>query len=463
MSYDVMVPSRTRIQGIPGRVEEKEDTNASVLESYLHMLRTVAQRMGLRDDVRLVLERPQRAVQVSLPLEMDDGTVTILEGFRVQHNSVRGVLKGGMRFHPSVDKQEIEALAALMTLKTALINLPFGGAKGGVAVDPTTLSDRELQRLTRLFVQRLGDVIGPFTDVPAPDVNTNERIMAWAVDEYHRIHASCHHPEASFTGKPLAMYGSEGRAEATGKGGFMVLREYLEQNGKKLNDVSVAVQGFGNVGSQFALCAAEAGMRVVILSDEGGGVINTSGHDVKRLIKAQKKDGHLEKNVCYPRFGVAKVGKDEGGCTPISNEDLLSADVDVLVLAAIENQITKHNADAIRARVVLELANGPTTLAADGILTKRGISVIPDILANSGGVAVSYFEWVQNIQKQHWTAQEVDERLQHIMRDAFCAVCDCAKRENVSFREAGYRIALSRLEEAMMLRGVVPPEREWKR
>ncbi len=448
------VSSRTKIQEVSDRV----DTNASVLESYLHTLRAVAGRMGLRDDVRLVLERPQRAVQVSLPLEMDDGTVQIFEGFRVQHNSVRGVLKGGMRFHPCVDKQEIEALAALMTLKTALINLPFGGAKGGVAVDPTKLSDRELQRLTRLFVQRLGDVIGPFTDVPAPDVNTNERIMAWAVDEYHRIHAACHHPEASFTGKPLAMYGSEGRAEATGKGGFIVLKEYLERHGKKLNEVTVAVQGFGNVGSQFALCAAEAGMRVVILSDEGGGVMNISGHDVKRLIESQKQDGHLEKNVCYPRFGVTEAGEGERGCVPVSNSELLSADVDVLVLAAIENQITEHNADAVRAHVVLELANGPTTLMADEILTRRGIPVIPDILANSGGVAVSYFEWTQNIQKQHWTADEVNDRLGNIMRDALHAVYDRAQKENVTLREAGYRIALSRLEEAMVLRGVVPPK-----
>lgn len=412
--------------------------------------------MGLRKDVAQILENPQRIIEAYIPVEMDDGSVKMFRGYRAQHQNARGPYKGGIRFHPAVDEQEVQALAAWMTMKTAVVDIPFGGAKGGIAVNPMELSDKELQRLTRAFVQTLGDAIGPNTDVPAPDVNTNPQIMAWAVDEYRRLHAGAPHVDATFTGKPVSVGGSLGREEATGNGGIMVLLNYLKSVGLKKEGLKIAVQGFGNVGSYFAKFANANEMHVVAVSDSKGGIFNSAGHDIEAVIAGQKHAGHLERNVCYPRIGIAEAGQKESACEPISNAQLLELPVDVLVPAALENQITAENAEKIQAKIIVEMANGPVTPEADEILKNRGVIVIPDILANAGGVTVSYFEWVQNLQNLYWTKDEVNTRLQEKMDAASNYLFALAKKENITFREAAYRVALGRVQEAMVLKGWVP-------
>lgn len=416
--------------------------------------------MKAHPEVINLLTEPQRMVEVALPLEREGGTTTIFRGYRVQHNNARGPYKGGMRFHPNVDLEEVKALAAWMTMKTAVIDIPYGGAKGGIAVNPQELTDRELQQLSRRFVERLGLVIGPHTDIPAPDVNTNAQIMAWFADEYARLHGETAHAEATFTGKPLSIGGSAGREEATGRGGLFVLMEYLKHARRDHRGLTVAVQGFGNVGSHFARLADEAGFKVVAVSDAQGGVYYPDGCDVAALIMAQKKAGHLQKNVCYPKLSVEEVGKQTASCQLISNEKLLELDVDILVPAAVENQLTKKNARRVKAGIVLELANGPTTPEADAMFAKNKQVAIPDILANAGGVTVSYYEWTQNLQNLYWSEAEVNAKLEQKMRTSLQSILQIQKDCRCTLREAAYRLAISRLQEAMLLRGWTRPRPE---
>jgi glutamate dehydrogenase/leucine dehydrogenase len=433
-------------------------TKISPLESFRTTLKEVGGKMNLRKDVIEILSYPQRVIDAYIPVEMDNGSMRIFHGYRAQHQNARGPYKGGIRFHPDVDEQEVQALAAWMTMKTAVVDIPFGGAKGGVALNPMELSDKELQRLTRAFVQTLGEAIGPNIDVPAPDVNTNGQIMAWAADEYSRLHQGAPHVEATFTGKPVSVGGSLGREEATGYGGILVLLNYLRRKNIAKDGLKVAVQGFGNVGSHFARFADKNGMHVVAVSDSRGGVFNADGHDIEALYGGQKKAGHLEQNVCYPRIGVAEAGQKASECLPLTNAELLELPVDILVPAALENQITAENAEKIQAKIIIEMANGPITPEADAILAKRGIVVIPDILANAGGVTVSYYEWVQNLQNLYWTKEEVNSRLEQKMAKSAGDVFDIAEKENVTNREAAYRIALARVQEAMVLKGWVPAQ-----
>ena len=428
--------------------------------TYTQTLREVGKKMSAHPEVISLLSQPQRIVEVALPLEREDGTTTIFRGYRVQHNNARGPYKGGMRFHPDVDLEEVKALAAWMTMKTAVIDIPYGGAKGGIAVNPQELTDRELQQLSRRFVERLGTVIGPHTDIPAPDVNTSAQIMAWFADEYARLHGETAQAEATFTGKPLSLGGSAGREEATGRGGLIVLLEYLKHAGQDHNGLTMAVQGFGNVGSHFARLADEAGFKVVAVSDAQGGVHYPDSCDVAALIAAQQKAGQLEKNVCYPKLSVEEAGKQTSSCRPVSNEKLLELDVDILVPAAVENQLTKKNANRIKAGIILELANGPTTPEADKIFAKNKQVVIPDILANAGGVTVSYYEWTQNLQNLYWSETEVNAKLEQKMRSSLRSILQIKKDCRCTLREAAYRLAIGRLQEAMLLRGWTRPRPE---
>lgn len=434
--------------------------NDSAFQMFTKTLLEAGKKMNAHPEVIRLLSQPQRTIEVALPLEREDGSTTIFRGYRVQHNNARGPYKGGMRFHPDVDLEEVKALAAWMTMKTAVLDIPYGGAKGGIAINPQELTDRELQQLSRRFIERLGPAIGPHADIPAPDINTNAQIMAWFADEYDRLHSGTAHAEAAFTGKPLSLGGSAGREEATGRGGLIALMEYLKHIGRDHHGLTVAVQGFGNVGLHFARLADEAGFKVVAVSDAQGGVHYPDGSDVAALIAAQQKAGQLEKNVCYPKLSVEEAGKQTASCQIISNEKLLELDVDILVPAAVENQLTGKNADRIIADIILELANGPTTPEADKVFAKKKKAVIPDILANAGGVTVSYYEWVQNLQNLYWSEAEVNTKLEQKMRTALQSVLRIQKDSRCTMREAAYRLAIGRLQEAMLLRGWARPRPE---
>jgi glutamate dehydrogenase/leucine dehydrogenase len=432
----------------------------SPFETFITTLRRVGEQMQAHPDIIALLTKPQRVAEIELPVERDDGSLQIFHGYRVQHNNARGPYKGGVRFHPAVDVEEVKALAAWMTMKCAVVNIPYGGAKGGITVDPRTLSDKELQRLSRLFVERLGSLIGPHTDIPAPDLNTNAQIMAWFVDEYARVHDTTGDAQATFTGKPIALGGSYGRELATGRGGLFVLQEYLKATGQPAPDLTVAVQGFGNVGSSFARLADEAGFRIVAISDAEGGIYHEAGLEIPQLIQGQTKGGTLPKNVCYPKLSVEETGKSTVECQSITNEELLELEVDILVPAAIENQLTEKNADRVKARLILELANGPTTPEADAVFVQKHIPVIPDILANAGGVVVSYYEWTQNLQNLYWQEDEVNVRLEQTMRASTQEILAIQKETTATLREAAYRVAIRRLQEAMLLRGWAHPRPE---
>lgn len=412
--------------------------------------------MNAHPDLITLLEQPQRMVEVSIPLEHDDGRQRVYRGYRAQHSNARGPYKGGIRFHPAVGPEEVKALAAWMTLKTAVVDIPYGGAKGGISIDPTELNDRELQQLSRVFIERLSTAIGPTTDIPAPDINTNAQVMAWFTDEYTRLNGGEEHAGAAFTGKPLSLGGSQGRTAATGRGGLEVLLEYLRSQKKDHQNMTVAVQGFGNVGSHFARLADQAGFKVVAISDAEGGVYHTDGLNIAATIKAQEAGGKLDQNVCYPKLNVGQAGKEATDCRAISNNELLELDVDILVPAAIENQITVDNAPDIKAKTILELANGPTTPKADEILHQKGTAVIPDILANAGGVTVSYYEWTQNLQNLYWDEEEVNSKLKKKMQRAAHDVL-AQQQDGITLRQAAYRLAITRLQEAMLLRGWIRP------
>ncbi len=392
--------------------------------------------LNLPQGIKEIIKRPRRATIVSLPIQMDDGRFEIFTGYRVQHSIVRGPAKGGIRYHPDVNLEEVAALAAWMTWKCAVVNIPFGGGKGGIAVDPARLSRGELERLTRRYAADLSDQFGPEVDIPAPDVNTNAQVMAWLMDTYS-MHAR-RTETAVVTGKPLEIGGSLGRREATGRGVQFCIREACRHLKLPLAGARVAVQGFGNVGSISAELVAKDGARIVAVADASGGVQQADGLDVAVLLRW-----------AADHRGVAGFPGGKPLTTPIVEHDC-----DILIPAALENQITHDNADRIRARIVAEGANGPTTPDADKILDRKGKFVIPDILCNSGGVTVSYFEWVQNRMGFYWTEDEVNQRLEHTMVQAFGDVLAKAVQHKVSMRVAAFMVAIERVVKVIMLRGV---------
>jgi len=402
-----------------------------------YYFRKAAQVMELSPAIEKMLVTPFREVKVDVSITMDNGDLGTFIGYRVQHDKSRGPMKGGLRFHPTVDLNEALGLASLMTWKTAVVNLPFGGAKGGIAVDPAKLSARELERLTRRFVQQIHDIIGPHTDIPAPDLNTNAQVMAWIMDEYSKIHGFS---PAVVTGKPVDLFGSRGREEATGRGVVLALEEFLKDAGTgDVRGKTFAVQGFGNVGSWASRFVYERGGRVVAVSDANGGVRDPGGLDIPKLIE------HVKATKSVTGFT---------GTDAISNEELLLSDVDVLVPAALGGVITEANARAVRARVVLEAANAPTTPKADEMLTERGVVVLPDIYVNAGGVTVSYFEWAQNIQQFSWEEDKINAELARHMREAYATLARIVRERKVSFRTAAFIMAIGRVGRATVLRGV---------
>lgn len=411
-----------------------------LFESALAQLKEAGRHVNLSEETLEALKNPMAILEVSVPVRRDDGSLSIYRGYRVRHSDVRGPAKGGIRFHPQVDPDEVKALAFWMTMKCAVIDIPFGGAKGGVAVDPKALSRMELERLSRGFIQAIADHIGPDIDIPAPDVYTNATIMGWMFSEYSRIKRQ--RIPAVITGKPVALGGSLGRDDATGRGAYYLIRQWAELEGWKPRDMTVAVQGFGNAGFNIAEFLHRDGYKVVAVSDSKGGIYNPEGLQPQSV--KDQKDRTRQLKAIYCEGSVC----EERGSKPISNGELLELDVDLLIPAALENQITAENAGRIKARAVVELANGPTTPEADAILEKRGIPLVPDILANSGGVCVSYFEWVQNREGFYWTLEEVHERLQAKMNAAFAKVHFIAKDKKVSFRKAAYVLGLDRLAHA---------------
>lgn len=403
-------------------------------------LDAVADFMALDDDLRLFLRTPQRELIVHFPVQMDDGHMRIFTGFRVHHNMAKGPTKGGIRYHPDVTLDECRALAMWMSWKCALMNLPYGGAKGGVIVNPKELSLRELEKMTRRYTTEISPFIGPERDIPAPDVGTNAQVMAWIMDTYS-MHRGYSIP-AVVTGKPIAVGGTVGREYATGLGVTYVTRSLLKQRfGRSLEDASVAIQGFGNVGSWTARSMHERGARVVGISDVHGGIYNSRGLDLRQLTRHIAESGTV---VGFPNADT------------VSNQDLLELDVDVLVPAALEGQITKENASRVRAKVIAEGANGPTTPDADHILHDKGVTVIPDILCNAGGVVVSYFEWVQSLQSFFWDEGEVRRTMEKKLLDNLDAVISVTVRRGCDLRTAAYTIAIDRIIEAVKLRGFYP-------
>lgn len=405
---------------------------------------------NIPEAVLRIMKKPKRIIQLNLPIKKDNGEVEVYEAFRIQHSDVLGPFKGGIRYHPMVDSEEVNALATLMTLKNAVLNLPYGGAKGGIKVDPFTLSMSELERLSRAYVDEMFYYIGPEKDVPAPDVNTNPQIMAWMEDEYSKIAGQS--TLDSFTGKPIETGGSRGREISTSYGGVVVMEEYLNENpnfiGKEKKDITIAIQGFGNVGSNIALLLHRAGYKIVAVSDVTGALVKWEGIDVERLYEMVKQGMDL-KDSCY-RTHIEDV---EIPCQHITNEELLELEVDILVPAALENQLTSENADKIKAPLILEMANGPVTAGADKILQKNGKIMIPDIIANAGGVVGSYFEWVQNRRGEIWEEEKVLARVNFMMKQAFSEVIVLGKKYQTDLRTAAFLKALVRVSEALKVRG----------
>ncbi len=407
------------------------DTSKS--ERYFHQ---AADHLGLSPRMRTLLLVPERDVKVQVAIRLDNGEVETFIGYRIQHDSARGPMKGGLRFHPEVDENEVRTLAQLMTWKTAVVDLPYGGAKGGIAVDPRSLSKAELERLTRKFVDQIHDMVGPDTDIPAPDMGTNSQVMAWFMNQYQTHHGF---QPACVTGKPLELHGCEGREEATGRGVVVVAERMFHHLGDKLAGKTVALQGFGNVGSFCAKVLNEKGAKVVAISDQRGGVKNSAGLDIPALLAyAQKNDGVAG----FP------------GVDSCSNAELFASKVDILIPAALGGQLTADTAPTVQARYIVEAANDPTTPEADEIFLQKGITVVPDILANAGGVSVSYFEWVQNRSVVHWPLEEIRIRLEQRMSAAFDSVWQIAQDKKVSLRTAAYILGIGRVARATELAGV---------
>jgi len=414
-----------------------EDLNPSRIAA--HYFDHAADRLNLKQDLRELLWRPRRALTLSLPVKMDDGTLRIFQAYRVQHNSARGPCKGGIRYHPNVTYEEVEALASWMTWKCAVVNVPFGGAKGGIICDPKRMSKGELERLTRRYAYELGPLIGPDRDIPAPDVYTDAQTMAWFMDTCAMMFR--HSAPGSVTGKPTYLGGSHGRKEATARGCLFVIREACRVLGMDLSKATVAIQGFGNAGSIAAQLLAAEGATIVAVCDSKGGVHNEKGLLTEELLEHKHRTGTVTE---FP------------GARPIGCEQVLEVPCDILIPAALENQITGENAHRIRARIVAEAANGPTTPAAHAVLNEKQIMVLPDVLANAGGVTVSYFEWVQDLQELFWEEDDVNSRLERVMVRAFQDVYETAQAHNTDLRTGSYILGVNRVLEAIEARGIWP-------
>jgi glutamate dehydrogenase (NADP+) len=417
----------------------------SLFEAALQRLDEAGRLGGIDPETLERLKHAKIATEVAVPLRRDDGSLAIYTGYRVRHNDTRGPGKGGIRFHPDSTLDEVSALAFWMTCKCAVVNVPFGGAKGAVAVDTRQLSRLELERLSRSYIETIADVIGPDTDVPAPDMYTDAQVMAWMAEQYAKVVRK--QAPAVITGKPPALHGSVGRGPATGRGAFHCIQALAERHGWKPGHTSVAIQGFGNGGQSVARLLHEAGYRVVAISDSRGGIYRQDGFHVPSVIQQKQFGGAVDPVHC-----------DENKCQRVEaetfrNEDLITLNADVLIPAAKENQIHRENADQVRASAVVEIANGPTTPEADRMLIERGVLVVPDILANAGGVTVSYFEWVQNRQGLYWSLEEVNRQLEQRMTRAFHAVHDQMDQLAADMRTAAYVVALQRLDEAMQGKG----------
>ena len=405
-----------------------------MLEESHYYFNQAADVLGVSDTLREIILSPRRIVKVEIVIQNDEKRLQHYYGFRVQHNTARGPMKGGLRYHPTVDEDHSSALANLMTWKTAVVNLPYGGAKGGINCDPSQMSERELNDVTRAFVEQIKDVIGPTVDIPAPDVNTNAKVMGWIMDEYSKYKGFS---PGVVTGKPLHLFGSEGREEATGRGVMYALDEALRDEKKSLTDVTIAVQGFGNVGSNAARLIAEQGGKVVAVADHLGGVSNAEGLDIPKLVEHSRKE---------------RTVKGFSGGDAFESAEVITWDADVLIPAALVYAITKENAGDVRASIIVEGANGPTSPEASEILARKGVTVVPDILANAGGVTVSYFEWAQNIQQFQWEIDRINSELEKVMRKAYASVRDVARERKIDLRTAAFVLGLRRVGRASLSR-----------
>ena len=412
-------------------------------DNVLKVVKQAAEILGYEESDYEAIKYQERELKVSAPVQMDDGTVKVFEGYRIQHSTSRGPAKGGIRFHPNVNNDEVKALAAWMTFKCAVVGIPYGGGKGGVICDPSQLSEREMRAITRRFTASIAPLIGPDQDIPAPDVGTNAQVMGWMMDTYSMLKGHC--VPGVVTGKPIELGGALGRSEATGRGVMLTTKNILAKMGIPMEGTDVVIQGMGNVGSISAKLLHREGMKVVAVSDVSGGIYNPDGLNIPAILEYLSKD---RKNLLS--------GYEEPGMKRIDNAELLTMKTTVLVPAALENQINADNAEKIQAKLIVEAANGPTTAEADEILERRGITVVPDILTNAGGVVVSYFEWVQNIQSVSWTEEHVNEELKKIMDKAFYAVWDITQEKQVTMRTGAYLIAVKRVVEAKKARGIWP-------
>ena len=408
----------------------------SATETTKYYFQRASKELGIESQLEKVLITPRREVKVECIIELDSGEMATYTGFRVQHDSARGPMKGGLRYHPEVDPDEVNSLASLMTWKTAVVNIPYGGAKGGISCDPGQLSHQELQKITRAFVDEIHDVIGPQLDIPAPDMGSNAQTMAWIVDQFSKYHGWT---PAVVTGKPLELGGSEGREAATGQGVFYAIEALMKDEGRALSDLRFAIQGFGNVGSYAAKFISQAGGKIVAISDAGGAIYSKDGIDIESLMLHTQSAG----TIC---------GYE--GAEAMKRDQLLTVDCDVLIPAALGGVLTREVASEIKAKYIIEAANGPTTPEADEYFIKNGIILLPDILVNAGGVVVSYFEWVQNIQQFRWNLKRVNEELKTIMLDAYSEIVQTAKTTNCDLRTAAFQLAISRVARATALRGL---------
>ena len=423
------------MESAKGNSHVNEEEKHDVLKSTQTVIHKALDKLGYPEEVFELLKEPLRLLTVKMPIRMDDGSVKIFTGYRAQHNDSVGPTKGGIRFHPNVTEREVKALSIWMSLKCGIVDLPYGGGKGGIVCDPRNMSFRELERLSRGYVRAISQIVGPTKDIPAPDVFTNSQIMAWMMDEYSRIDE--YNSPGFITGKPLVLGGSHGRESATAKGVTICINEAAKKRGIDIKGARVVIQGFGNAGSFLAKFMHDAGAKVIGISDAYGALHDPDGLDIDYLLDRRDSFGT-----------VTKLFK-----TTITNQELLELDCDILVPAAIENQITEENAANIKASIVVEAANGPTTIEATQILTDRGILLVPDVLASAGGVTVSYFEWVQNNQGYYWSEEEVDEKLEKILVKSFNNIYDLSQSRRVDMRLAAYMVGVRKMAEASRFRG----------
>ena len=410
-----------------------------IYEVVKHQINSAAEAMGLSKKTETIISEPMRTLEVSIPVEMDNGDVEIFKGYRCQHNNVLGPTKGGVRFHQDVNENEVKSLAAWMTIKCAVVNIPYGGGKGGVQVDPTKLSENEVEKIAREFFRLIDPIVGPETDIPAPDVNTNGKVMGWFYDTYSKLNGNKNTPGV-VTGKPPILGGIKARSGATGRGVTLTTVNLFNELDKELSGQRVAIQGFGNVGISAAELLKERGCEIVAVSDVSGGIHDPEGLDIEDVIDYVGEERNLLEG--YKKEGVEHL----------DNKEILTIDTDILIPAALENQLTEEVAKELKADVVVEAANGPTSIEGDKILNERGIIVVPDVLANAGGVTVSYFEWVQNLYNYYWSEEETNERLKRIMKDAFDEVYEKYEEYDVDMRTAAYIVALERIEEGIEAR-----------